>query len=96
MTFVILSGGIDLSVGSVIAFTGVFLAKVIGDFWPLAAAGVSASAGDGLCLWRIYGAFDRRPEDPGIYHYPRQECSFCAASAISVSEESIPIKPSHL
>ncbi len=27
MTFVILSGGIDLSVGSVIAFTGVFLAK---------------------------------------------------------------------
>ncbi|EER6050959.1 sugar ABC transporter permease YjfF [Escherichia coli] len=30
MTFVILSGGIDLSVGSVIAFTGVFLAKVIG------------------------------------------------------------------
>ncbi len=32
MTFVILSGGIDLSVGSVIAFTGVFLAKAIG-FW---------------------------------------------------------------
>jgi simple sugar transport system permease protein len=29
MTFVILSGGIDLSVGSVIAFTGVFLASVI-------------------------------------------------------------------
>lgn len=32
MTFVILSGGIDLSVGSVIAFTGVALAKLIGDF----------------------------------------------------------------
>lgn len=32
MTFVILSGGIDLSVGSVIAFTGVFLAKAIG-YW---------------------------------------------------------------
>lgn len=29
MTFVILSGGIDLSVGSVIAFTGVFLAVVL-------------------------------------------------------------------
>ncbi|MBH0238330.1 galactofuranose ABC transporter, permease protein YjfF [Methylobrevis albus] len=29
MTFVIISGGIDLSVGSVIAFTGVFLAVVI-------------------------------------------------------------------
>ncbi len=57
MTFVILSGGIDLSVGSVIAFTGVFLAKSDWRFRPLAAAGVSASAGDGLCLWRIYGAF---------------------------------------
>lgn len=32
MTFVILSGGIDLSVGAVIAFTGVFLAKIIGDW----------------------------------------------------------------
>ena len=31
MTFVILSGGIDLSVGAVIAFTGVLLAKLIGD-----------------------------------------------------------------
>lgn len=39
MTFVILSGGIDLSVGSVIAFTGVFLAKAIGEwgFDPLTA-----------------------------------------------------------
>ena len=34
MTFVILSGGIDLSVGSVIAFTGVFLAKAIG-YWGI-------------------------------------------------------------
>lgn len=31
MTFVILSGGIDLSVGSVIAFTGVFLAVILRD-----------------------------------------------------------------
>lgn len=39
MTFVILSGGIDLSVGSVIAFTGVFCALTIRDlgFHPLAA-----------------------------------------------------------
>ncbi|MGQ9366234.1 galactofuranose ABC transporter, permease protein YjfF [Azospirillum sp. ST 5-10] len=39
MTFVILSGGIDLSVGSVIAFTGVFLAVAIGQWGihPLAA-----------------------------------------------------------
>lgn len=32
MTFVILSGGIDLSVGSVVAFTGVFLATLIGKW----------------------------------------------------------------
>lgn len=31
MTFVILSGGIDLSIGSVIAFTGVFLAVILRD-----------------------------------------------------------------
>src|ERR1700754_2712312 len=31
MTFVILSGGIDLSIGSVIAFTGVFLAILLRD-----------------------------------------------------------------
>ncbi|MDD2867413.1 galactofuranose ABC transporter, permease protein YjfF [Neomegalonema sp.] len=39
MTFVILSGGIDLSVGSVIAFTSVFLAVLIRDagIHPLAA-----------------------------------------------------------
>ncbi len=39
MTFVILSGGIDLSVGAVIAFTGVFLAIVLeqGGLHPLVA-----------------------------------------------------------
>jgi galactofuranose transport system permease protein len=39
MTFVIISGGIDLSVGSVIAFTGVFAAMAIGQWGmhPLAA-----------------------------------------------------------
>lgn len=68
MTFVILSGGIDLSVGSVIAFTGVFLAKAIG-FWDLAAGGISASAGDGLRFWRLYGAAHRCVEDPGVYHH---------------------------
>ncbi|WEX75420.1 sugar ABC transporter permease YjfF [Sinorhizobium numidicum] len=39
MTFVILSGGIDLSIGAVIAFTGVFLAVVLehGGMHPLTA-----------------------------------------------------------
>ncbi|UMX82666.1 hypothetical protein MJ561_03285 [Klebsiella pneumoniae] len=57
MTFVILSGRIDLSVGSVIAFTGVFLllVKALGNF---AAGGLSAGAGDGLRLRLVYGAAD--------------------------------------
>ena len=32
MTFVIISGGIDLSVGSVIAFTGVFMARLVMEY----------------------------------------------------------------
>lgn len=42
MTFVIISGGIDLSVGSVIAFTGVFLAVVLRDtpIHPIMAFGI--------------------------------------------------------
>lgn len=47
MTFVILSGGIDLSVGSVIAFTGVFCALVIErhGWHPLTAFGFILTAG---------------------------------------------------
>ena len=33
-TFVIISGGIDLSVGSVIAFTGILIAQMVGHGWP--------------------------------------------------------------
>ncbi|HRL10675.1 MAG TPA: sugar ABC transporter permease YjfF [Aggregatilineales bacterium] len=42
MTFVIISGGIDLSVGSVIAFTGIFCALCVGNLGmhPLAAFGL--------------------------------------------------------
>lgn len=52
MTFVILSGGIDLSVGSVIAFTGVFCALAIGQFGmhPLVAFAII------LVLGALFGA----------------------------------------
>src|SRR5471030_630723 len=58
MTFVILSGGIDLSVGSVIAFSGVFLAKAIGAWGlsPLVAFVIVLFAGaifGGLMGWII-------------------------------------------
>ena len=45
-TFVILSGGIDLSVGSVIAFTGILVAALIGHgFHPFAAMGLALALG---------------------------------------------------
>ncbi len=43
MTFVILSGGIDLSIGSVIAFTGVFLAVLLREHRPASAVRLRAS-----------------------------------------------------
>jgi simple sugar transport system permease protein len=47
LTFVILSGGIDLSVGSVLAFTTIFIATLIekGGFHPLSAILISLGAG---------------------------------------------------
>ena len=45
MTFVILSGGIDLSVGSVIAFSGVFIAVHAARHRPASARGLRAAAG---------------------------------------------------
>lgn len=52
MTFVILSGGIDLSVGSVIAFTGMFLAVILRDtsLHPLVAFALV------LCITISFGA----------------------------------------
>jgi ribose/xylose/arabinose/galactoside ABC-type transport system permease subunit len=47
-TFVILSGGIDLSVGSVVAFTSIFIATLIGE------RGVSPMTAIGLAL--LFGA----------------------------------------
>lgn len=38
MTFVIVSGGIDLSVGSIVALAGVVLASALQQGWPVAAA----------------------------------------------------------
>ena len=51
-TFVILSGGIDLSVGSVIAFTSILIASLVGHgFSPFAAIGIALLAG------AVFGAF---------------------------------------
>lgn len=60
MTFVILSGGIDLSVGSILAFTTIFIATLIGQFHvhPVPAialalvAGTVFGAGQGFLIQR--------------------------------------------
>lgn len=94
MTFVILSGGIDLSVGSVIAFTGVFLAKVIGDFGlsPLLAFPLV------LVMGCAFGAFMGLLIDAlkiGIYHYHGRNVLF-ARRQLSRFRRVDPDKPSHL
>lgn len=55
-TFVILSGGIDLSVGSVIAFTSIFLASRIElcNWHPLSAVGAALALG--ACFGALQGA----------------------------------------
>ena len=49
MTFVILSGGIDLSVGAVLAFTTILIASLVGAGWhPLLAISVALVLGSGF------------------------------------------------
>jgi len=64
MTFVIVTGGIDLSVGSVMAFTGIWLAKLLEDGTSLAIAiPVSLIAGAlvGLLIGALVQFFDVQP-----------------------------------
>ncbi|WP_275556387.1 hypothetical protein [Mixta sp. Marseille-Q2659] len=78
--FVILSGGIDLSVGAVIAFTGVFLARAIGDL-HLSPRSPLASFAGGRGVWRHDGLADRCAENSGFI-ITLAGMFFCAAVAI--------------
>lgn len=93
MTFVILSGGIDLR-----RFGDRLYRRVSGKsdwrFRPLAAAGVSTGAGDGLCLRRIYGALIDALKIPAFIITPRG-CSF-ARRQLSRFGRVDPDKPSCL
>lgn len=72
MTFVILSGGIDLSVGSTIAFTGVLLAKMIGEYGHSPRIGFHYCAGAGCTVWRPDRLDYRCSAATGVYHHPSQ------------------------
>ena len=54
MTFVIITGGIDLSVGSVLAFAGVVMASVLHKEVPLPVA-LAVALGTGLCCGLLNG-----------------------------------------
>lgn len=91
MTFVILSGGIDLSVGSVIAFTGVFCALAIGQLGmhPLVAFAIA------LALGAAFGA----AMGVAIYYYKIPPFIATLAGmflarggSFVLSQESIPIQ----
>ncbi len=91
MTFVILSGGIDLSVGSVIAFTGVFLAKMIGDWQisPDVAIPVVLLMGalfGGLMGWFVYAL--KIP----AFIVTLAGMFFLRGVSFVISEQSIPIE----
>ncbi|MBI0275875.1 sugar ABC transporter permease YjfF [Hafnia alvei] len=90
MTFVILSGGIDLSVGSVIAFTGVFLARMIGDYHmsPLVAFPLV------LVMGCVFGAFMGWLIDAlkiPAFIITLAGMFFLRGASYLVSEESLPI-----
>ena len=64
MTMVIVAGGIDLSVGSIVALTTVVIALVLGaDYGPMsaAAAGIGAGAVCGLISGLLITRLTRRP-----------------------------------
>ena len=54
MTWVIISGGIDLSVGSLVAFSGVVMASLLHAGWPLPAA-LLAGLSTGMALGMLNG-----------------------------------------
>ncbi len=90
MTFVILSGGIDLSVGSVIALTGIVVAVLVEQqqWHPLAAFGLIL--GGAACFGAAMGA---------LIHFYRMQpfivtlagMFFARGLATTISEDSIPI-----
>ncbi len=90
MTFVILSGGIDLSVGSVIAFTGLALAKLIGVYGvpPFIAFGIV------LVMGAVFGALMGWIIDTlklPAFIITLAGMFFVRGMSFIVSEESLPI-----
>ena len=78
MTMIVVSGGIDLSVGATIALTGVITALGISSGWPPALAILAAIAG---------GMRDRRDQRRGD-HDAEASCRSSSRSACLASREA--------
>ncbi|MFV0574367.1 MAG: galactofuranose ABC transporter, permease protein YjfF [Vibrio sp.] len=90
MTFVILSGGIDLSVGAVVAFTGVFLAKIIGDYGVSPVIAIPLVLVMGAAFGAMMGwLIDTLKIPPFIITLAGM--FFLRGSSFLISEQSIPI-----
>jgi ribose transport system permease protein len=70
MTFVIITAGIDLSIGSVMVFSGVVGAKVMlavgGDSWSTALLGIAVSVVTGLAWGLLNGALIAKARIPSL------------------------------
>lgn len=93
MTFVIISGGIDLSVGSVVAFSTVLIATLISRFHihPVAAIVISLAIGSGFG-W-LQGALVQRFELPAFL-VTLAGMFFARGIGFAVNMESVEIKNS--
>jgi galactofuranose transport system permease protein len=89
-TFVILSGGIDLSIGSMIGFVGVAMAYLVSAGWhPLLAAAVMIAfgVGYGACVGWIIEAFEIQP-----FIITLAGLFLLRGACFMVSLDSVPIK----
>jgi len=70
MTFVIITAGIDLSIGSVMVFSGVVGAKVMmwqgGDGWGTASLGIAAAMVSGLAWGMLNGVLVAKAKIPSL------------------------------
>ena len=74
MTMVIVAGGIDLSVGSVIALSTVVTAQLLRDgSWPLVAAAGAIAAGAVCGL--MNGVLDHGPARRAVHHHARDDAA---------------------
>ncbi len=91
MTFVILSGGIDLSVGSVIAFTGVLLAKLIGTYGMHPGYAIALALVMGVAFCALMGWIIDTLKLPAFI-IMLAGMFFVRGMSFIVSQESIPIE----